>query len=68
MLTLKTDRQRYINEIKIIDAAGRLVKQLPMEYYLHDELTIDIEDLSKGFYQLQIINETGFFSISFLRN
>jgi hypothetical protein len=39
-----------------------------MEYYLHDELTIDIEDLSKGFYQLQIINETGFFSISFLRN
>jgi hypothetical protein len=67
-LTLRSNASLFINEIRIVDASGRYVKQLSLEYYLQSELKINIDDLAKGVYQLQIINEKEAYSILFLKD
>lgn len=65
-LTIKIDNLMYINEIRVVDINGKISRSFVVNSTISESHSINVEDLSKGIYQLQLITSDGYYSKEFI--
>lgn len=67
-ISIRVNAQVLINELRIIDVSGRIVRTDPIQNTLLETKTINIENLSKGMYQVHLLNKDKTYTKTFIKN